>query len=90
MPKIYVGYRHEHHDAEGYEGPVLNVAWGMVRNIFGVFGIFLSRVPYPVDTRFRGGHFFWPLLYICICICIYTVSLVLKYQLLAFNNGQKK
>ena len=30
-------------DAERYEGPVLNVAWGVAKNIFGVFGMFITN-----------------------------------------------
>ena len=45
----------QRHDAERYEGPVLNVAWGVVRDIFGVFGMFITSGPYRLDIQNRGA-----------------------------------
>ena len=66
MLKICIGHRHERHNAERYEGPVKNVAWGVPQEILGVFGWVKSRGPHPVDTRFRGGGHFCSQLYLYI------------------------
>ena len=59
-------------DAERYEGPVLNVAWGKPQEILGIFGWVKSRGPHPVDMRFRGRGYFCSQLYIYIYIYIYV------------------
>jgi hypothetical protein len=33
----------QRHEAERYEDAVLNVAWGMGRDIFGVFKMFITN-----------------------------------------------